>query len=92
MFPALEKLFANFQREGLPKWKQMKCIELAMALPAEDLIGNGVIIDIENGNIEWPMGEHTEPPTNKGDREKEANHPQRTAQGLKQSLLMSLGI
>ena len=92
MFPALEKLLADFQREGLPKWKQMKCTELAMALLAEDLIGNGFIIDIENGKIEWPMGAHTGPPQMKVIGEKEANNPQITAQGLKQSLLMSLGI
>ena len=62
MFPALEKLLAEFQREGFPKWKQMKCIELTMALLAEDLIGNGIAIHLESGKIEWPMGIHTEPP------------------------------
>ena len=48
----------------------MKCIELTMALLAEDLIGNGIIIDLENGKIEWPMGIHTEPPTNEGNKRK----------------------
>ena len=54
MFPALEKLLTDFQREGLPKWKQMKCIELMMTLLAEDLIGNGIIIDLEMGKLNGP--------------------------------------
>ena len=70
MFPALEKLLSDFQKEGIPKWKQMKCIELAMALLAEDLIGNGIVIDIDNGNIEWPMGGCTESSTNEGNKRK----------------------
>ena len=83
MFPALEKLLADFQREGLPKWKQMKCIELAMALLAEDFIGNGIVIDIENGNIEWPMGEHTEPPTNEGNKRKGGKSSTKNSTGPK---------
>ena len=48
----------------------MKCVELAMALLAEDLIVNGVSIDPESGKIDWPMGKQTEPPANDGNKKK----------------------
>ena len=61
----------------------MKCIELAMALLAEDLTGNGVVIDIEIGNTEWPMGEHTEPPTNEGNKKKGGKSSTKNSTGPK---------
>ena len=70
LFPALEKLLKDFQHEGLAKWKQMKCVELAMVLLAEDLIANGVCIDLESGKIDWPMGKQMEPPANEGNKKK----------------------
>ena len=70
LFPVLEKLLKDFQREGLVKWKQMKCVELAMALLAKDLIANGVCIDIESTKIDWPMGIQTEVPVNEGNKKK----------------------
>ena len=48
----------------------MKCVELAMALLAEDLIVNGVSIDPESGKIDWPMGKQMELPTNDGNKKK----------------------
>ena len=48
----------------------MKCIELAMALLAEDLIVNGVCIDLESGKIDWPMDKQTEPAVNEGNKKK----------------------
>ena len=44
----------------------MKCVELAMALLAGDLIANGVGIDPESGEINLLMGKQMEPPTNDG--------------------------
>ena len=70
LFLALEKLLKDFQHEGLAKWKQMKCVELAMALLAEDLIVNGVSIDPESGKIDWPMDKQMELPTNDGNKKK----------------------
>ena len=48
----------------------MKCVKLAMALLAEDLIVNGVCIDIESTKIDWPMGIQMQPPANEGNKKK----------------------
>ena len=48
----------------------MKCVELAMALLAEDLIVNGVSIDPESGKIDQLMGKQTETPANDGNKKK----------------------
>ena len=36
----------------------------------EDLIANGVCIDIESGKIDWPMGKQMEPPANESNKRK----------------------
>ena len=83
LFLALEKLLKDFQHEGLAKWKQMKCVELAMALLAEDLIANGVSNDPESGKIDWPMGKQTELPTNDGNKKKEGKSSSKKITGGK---------
>ena len=70
LFLALEELLKYFQHEGLAKWKQMKCVELAMALLDEDLIANGVSINPESGKIDWLMSKQMEPPANDGNKKK----------------------
>ena len=41
-----------------------------MALLAEDLIANGVCIDIESGKIDWPMSKQMKPPVNEHNKKK----------------------
>ena len=61
----------------------VKCIELTMALLAEDLIGNGVAIHLESWKIEWPMGICTEPPTNEGNKRKGGKASMKNSTGPK---------
>ena len=55
----------------------------------EDLIANGVCIDIESGKIDWPMGKQMEPPVNEGNNKK-GGKCSTTKLVVKQSLVMFL--
>ena len=78
----------DFQHEGLVKWKQMKCVELAMALLAEDLIVNGVCIDIESGKIDCQLAYRPNHLQMRAIKRKEGNAQALTKVVLKQRLVM----
>ena len=59
----LVKLLESFRKEGMLCWKQMLEVEVALAVLADVLIQNNVVIDCESESIQWPFSVVSNPPS-----------------------------
>ena len=70
-YEEFDSLINELNKEGLLKWKVMKCLEVAAVALVEVLIQNGVNIDVDTEMIHWPMADIVSgPPTNVTNRGK----------------------
>ena len=64
-YDEFDSLIKELNKEGLLKWKVMKCLEVASVVLAEVLIQNGVNIDVDTEMVHWLMADIVSgPPTN----------------------------
>ena len=64
LFDEIAIFLGDLSKSKMPLWQQMRTMEILSATLAADLIGNGIVFNIDKDEISWPNGEISRAPTN----------------------------